>query len=141
MRRSPGARWSPTIRADAAEIERRRSTGAGLLAVRGTSRGNMFSGDAPRCTATMSVIRDRTRSKAGDFFAYFSDPYGFMRTIVLSLADIADERLAAARQRRSGAAHVNRGGLYPLIRATIAVIMRDRDRRDADGRHRRGRAR
>ncbi|HEY5286224.1 MAG TPA: alkaline phosphatase family protein, partial [Solirubrobacteraceae bacterium] len=110
--------------ADAAEIERRRSTGAGLLA-EGTSRGNMFSGDAPRCTATMSVIRDRSRSKAGDLFAYFSDPYGFMRTIVLSLSDIAAERRAAFRQRRSGAAHVNRKGAYPLIRATIAVIMRD----------------
>jgi uncharacterized membrane protein YvlD (DUF360 family) len=111
--------------ADAAEIERRRSTGEGLLAAAGTSRGNMFSGDAPRCTATMSVIRDRSRSKAGDLFAYFSDPYGFMRTIVLSLADIADERRAARRQRRSGAAHVDRKGAYPLIRATIAVVMRD----------------
>jgi uncharacterized membrane protein YvlD (DUF360 family) len=111
--------------ADATEIERRRSTGEGLLADGGTSRGNMFSGDAPRCTATMSVIRDRTRSKSGDFFAYFADPYGFLRTIVLSLADISYERLAARRQRRSGAEHVDRGGLYPLIRAAIAVVMRD----------------
>jgi uncharacterized membrane protein YvlD (DUF360 family) len=111
--------------ADAAEIERRRSTGEGLLADGGTSRGNMFSGDAPRCTATMSVIRDRTRSKSGDFFAYFADPYGFLRTIVLSLADITYERLAARRQRRSDAQHVARGGFYPLIRAAIAVVMRD----------------
>jgi len=111
--------------ADAAEIERRRSTGAGLLANGGTSRGNMFSGDAPRCTATMSVIRDRSRSKSGDFFAYFSDPYGFLRTIVLSLADISYERRAARRQRRGGAEHVERGGAYPLIRAAIAVVMRD----------------
>jgi uncharacterized membrane protein YvlD (DUF360 family) len=111
--------------ADAAEIERRRSTGAGLLAAGGTSRGNMFSGDAPRCTATMSVIRDRGRSKAGDLFAYFSDPYGFIRTIVLSLADIASERRAARRQRRAGAERVDRKGAYPLIRAAIAVVMRD----------------
>ena len=111
--------------ADAAEIERRRSTGEGLLASGGTSRGNMFSGDAPRCTATMSVIRDRRRSKAGDLFAYFSDPYGFMRTIALSLADIAYERRAASRQRRGGEEHVDRKGMYPLIRATIAVVMRD----------------
>ncbi|HTR89643.1 MAG TPA: phage holin family protein [Solirubrobacteraceae bacterium] len=111
--------------ADAAEIERRRSSGAGLLAGEGTSRGNMFSGDAPRCTATMSVIRDRSRSKAGDLFAYFADPYGFMRTIVLCIGDIAAERRAARRQRRSGAPHVDRGGLYPLIRAAIAVAMRD----------------
>ena len=111
--------------ADAAEIERRRSDGAGLLAAGGTSRGNMFSGDAPRCTATMSVIRDRSRSKSADFFAYFSDPYGFLRTICLSLADIAYERRAARHQRRSGAEHVERGGAYPLIRAAIAVVMRD----------------
>jgi uncharacterized membrane protein YvlD (DUF360 family) len=111
--------------ADAAEIERRRSTGEGLLATGGTSRGNMFSGDAPRCTATMSVIRDRGRSKAGDLFAYFSDPYGFTRTIVLSLADIAYERRAARGQRHGGEEHVDRKGMYPLIRATIAVVMRD----------------
>ena len=111
--------------ADAAEIERRRSTGEGLLAAGGTSRGNMFSGDAPRCTATMSVIRDRTRSKSGDMFAYFSDPYGFLRTIGLSLADIGSERWAAIRQRRRGDPHVKRSGLYPLIRATITVVMRD----------------
>jgi uncharacterized membrane protein YvlD (DUF360 family) len=111
--------------ADAAEIERRRSTHDGLLAGAGTSRGNMFSGGAPRCTATMSVIRDRSRSKAGDLFAYFSDPYGFLRTIALSLADIAYERRAAARQRRSGAEHVARGGMYPMIRAAITVVMRD----------------
>ncbi len=73
----------------------------------------------------MSVIRDRRRSKAGDLFAYFSDPYGFMRTIVLSLADIASERRAARRQRRGGAEHVDRRGAYPLIRAAIAVVMRD----------------
>jgi uncharacterized membrane protein YvlD (DUF360 family) len=110
---------------DAAEIERRRSNGGGLLAGGGTSRGNMFSGDAPRCSATMSVIRDRKRSRSGDFFAYFADPYGFIRTIALSLADIAEERLAARRQRRSGAEHVKRGGFYPLVRAAIAVVMRD----------------
>jgi uncharacterized membrane protein YvlD (DUF360 family) len=111
--------------ADAAEIEHRHSTGEGLLAEAGSSRGNMFSGGAPRCTATMSVIRDRSRSKAADLFAYFSDPYGFLRTITLSLADIAGERRAAFRQRRSGAAHVERGGFYPLIRASITVVMRD----------------
>ncbi len=110
---------------DAAEIERRHSNGDGLLAAGGTSRGNMFSGDAPRCSATMSMIRDRKRSRSGDFFAYFAEPYGFIRTIVLSLADIAEERVAARRQRRSGAAHVKRGGFYPLVRAAIAVVMRD----------------
>jgi len=110
---------------DAAEIERRRSDGGGLLAAGGASRGNMFSGDAPRCTATMSVITDRKRSRAGDFFAYFGDPYAFTRTIALYLWDVLLERRAARRQRRAGEERVRRGGLYPWLRATITVIMRD----------------
>jgi uncharacterized membrane protein YvlD (DUF360 family) len=110
---------------DAAEIELRHSDGAGLLAAGGASRGNMFSGDAPRCSATMSVIRDRQRSRAGEFFAYFADPYGLLRTLALGVADIAAERRAARRQRKSGALHVARGTPYPLIRAAITVVMRD----------------
>ncbi len=100
---------------DAAEIERRRSNGNGLLAADGTSRGNMFSGDAPRCSATMSVIRDRKRSRSGDFFAYFADPYGFIRTIALSLADITEERLRAAR-RHGGAAVPSTSSVEASIR-------------------------
>ena len=141
MRRSPVVRSCPIT-----PPTRPRSSGAGrpatgLLAGAGTSRGNMFSGDAPRCTATMSVVRDRTRSKAGDLFAYFSDPYGFMRTIALSLADIGGERRAARRQRRRGAPHVDRGRLLP---ADPRIDHRGHARShhgDADGRHRRGRAR
>lgn len=110
---------------DAAEIERRLSTGHGLLAKGGTSRGNMFSGDAPRCTITMAAIADRSRSHASDLFAYFADPYGLLRTIWLSLADVARERWAARRQRREGAPHIHRGWLYSLIRASITVVMRD----------------
>ena len=110
---------------DAAEIERRRSTGAGLLAAGGTSRGNMFSGDAPRCTITMAAIGDRGRSHASDLFAYFADPYGLLRTIWLSLADVARERWAARRQRREHAPRIERKWLYALIRASITVVMRD----------------
>jgi uncharacterized membrane protein YvlD (DUF360 family) len=110
---------------DAAELERRHSDGGGLLAAGGASRGNMFSGDAPRCSATMSVIRDRRRSSAREYYAYFADPYGFTRTIALYLWDVLLELRAARRQRRRGEAHVDRGGLYPLMRGAITVIMRD----------------
>lgn len=110
---------------DAAEIELRHSDGGGLLAAGGASRGNMFSGDAPRCSATMSVIRDRQRSRSAEFFAYFADPYGLLRTLALSVADIAAERRAARRQRKAGAQHVDRGSPYPLMRAAITVVMRD----------------
>src|SRR5829696_4371344 len=110
---------------DAVEIERRHSDGGGLLAAGGASRGNMFSGDAPHCSATMSVLRDRRRSSAREYFAYFADPYGFSRTIALYLWDVLLERQAARRQRRTGEEHINRGGLYPWMRGAITVVMRD----------------
>ena len=110
---------------DAAELEGRHSDGGGLLAVGGTSRGNMFSGDSQRCSATMSVIRDRHRSSAREYFAYFADPYGFTRTIALYLWDVFLELRAARRQRGRGDPHVDRGGLYPFMRGAITVVMRD----------------
>ncbi len=110
---------------DAAEIERRHSTGHGLLADGGTSRGNLVSGDAPRASATMSVVRDRARSRSGEFFAYFADAHGLLRSLALAVGDMAEEKVWARRQRRSGADHVDRGGVYPLIRAVITVLMRD----------------
>lgn len=110
---------------DAVELERRQSDGGGLLAAGGASRGNMFSGDAPHCSATMSVLRDRKRSSAREYFAYFADPYGFTRTIALYLWDVSLERRAARRQRRHGDEHIDRGGLYPWMRGAITVVMRD----------------
>ena len=110
---------------DAVELERRHSDGGGLLATGGASRGNMFSGDAPHCSATMSVLRDRQRSSAREYFAYFADPYGFTRTIALYFWDVLLELRAARRQRRRGEEHIDRGGLYPLMRGAITVVMRD----------------
>ena len=82
---------------DAVELEQRHSDGGGLLAAGGASRGNMFSGDAPHCSATMSVLRDRERASTREYFAYFADPYGFTRTISLYLWDVLLERRAARR--------------------------------------------
>jgi hypothetical protein len=73
----------------------------------------------------MSVLRDRQRASAGEYFAYFADPYGFTRTISLYLWDVLQERRAARRQRKAGAEHIDRGGLYPWMRGAITVIMRD----------------
>jgi uncharacterized membrane protein YvlD (DUF360 family) len=110
---------------DAIELERRHSDGGGLLAAGGASRGNMFSGDAPHCSATMSVLRDRRRSSAREYFAYFADPYGFTRTLALYVWDLLQELRAARRQRRRGEEHIHRGGLYPFVRGLITVVMRD----------------
>lgn len=110
---------------DARLIEERHSSGGGLLAAGGTSRGNLVSGDAPRASATMSVLRDREVSPTAEFFAYFSDPSGFLRTLAAAFWDIVEERWYARRQRRAGAEHIDRGGFYPFARCAITVIMRD----------------
>ncbi|PRY36609.1 uncharacterized membrane protein YvlD (DUF360 family) [Geodermatophilus tzadiensis] len=120
--------------ADAAEVERRHSDGRGLLAGGGASRGNLFSGDAPHVSLTMSSLplvttrragRRRDRVGAG-YYAYFANPVNAVRTVGTSLADVYREVVAAARQRRADVRpRVSRGGLYPLARPGTTVIARD----------------
>jgi len=114
---------------DAEEIERRHSDGAGLLAVDGAAVGNMLSGDAPRSLATMSTILVRGRETGSDFFAYFGQPQGFIRTLAFSVVDIVAEVRAARRQRRIGERprleKAQRGGIYPLLRVSQTVVCRD----------------
>ena len=120
--------------ADAAEVERRHSDGRGLLAGGGASRGNLFSGDAPHVSLTMSSLplvttrragRRRERVGAG-YYAYFANPVNAVRTLGVSLVDVVRELTAAARQRRADVRpRVSRGGLYPLARPGTTVIARD----------------
>ncbi|SDY39397.1 Uncharacterized membrane protein YvlD, DUF360 family [Modestobacter sp. DSM 44400] len=142
----PGFRWYEKDRdkvvtvsspEDAAEVERRHSDGRGLLAGDGAGRGNLFTGDAPHVSLTMSSLavvvargsrrerRGRDRIGAG-YYAYFANPVNALRTLGASLADIYRELTAAARQRRADVRpRVNRGGLYPLARPGTTVIVRD----------------
>ncbi|MGY1782924.1 phage holin family protein [Geodermatophilus sp. SYSU D01036] len=120
--------------ADAAEVERRHSDGRGLLAGGGASRGNLFTGDAPHVSLTMSALplvvprrsgRRRERVGAG-YYAYFANPVNALRTLGVSLADVYRELSAAARQRRADVRpRVSRGGIYPLARPGTTVIARD----------------
>jgi uncharacterized membrane protein YvlD (DUF360 family) len=110
--------------ADAAELERRASDGNGLLARDGASRGNLCSGDAPRSLFTMST--GAKGREVRDLYAFFADPGNMARLIVLSVADIGRELRAAAQQRRRDVRpRVDRGGIYPLLRASTTVMLRD----------------
>jgi uncharacterized membrane protein YvlD (DUF360 family) len=142
----PGFRWYEKERdhvlavshpSDAAEVERRHSDGRGLLAVGGAGRGNLFTGDAPHVSLTMSSLalvvtrgsrrarRRRDRIGAG-YYAYFANPVNALRTLGVSLVDVYRELVAAARQRRADVRpRVNRGGIYPLARPGTTVIARD----------------
>ncbi len=109
---------------DVAEIERRLSNGRGLLAQGGTSRGNLLSGDAPRQLLTLSRVREQLYSH--DFYAYFADPFSTARTLALSLWDVMTElKEAAAQKRHDIRPRVDRGGIYPLLRVGMTVVMRD----------------
>lgn len=107
-----------------AEVEERLSTGEGLLAYGGTSRGNLISGDAPRSLLTLSQVRKQLYTR--DFYAYFADPYNPPRTIALGIWDMLIEKVEAARQRRLDVRpRIDRKGKYPLLRMGMTVIMRD----------------
>jgi hypothetical protein len=112
-------------RADCKEIERRLSTGQGLLADGGVSVGNLLSGDAPRSLFTYSTASLRRRVPPA-FLAFFSDPYAMTRTVALIVYDVMLEKKAAWSQRlRNEVPRIKRGGKYPLIRAGTTVMLRD----------------
>jgi uncharacterized membrane protein YvlD (DUF360 family) len=110
----------------AAELERRQSNGRGLLHADGASRGNIFTGDADDAVLTMaSAGRKRGRIGAG-YYAYFSQPYTTMRTLLGVLVEVGREmHQAAVQRRRDVLPRVHRGGVYPILRAFATVLTRD----------------
>ena len=74
--------------ADCAEIERRRSTGAGLLADGGASRGNLLSGDAEEVILTVSRIEAEKRANPG-YRAFFANGFNVTRALVLFIWEVA----------------------------------------------------
>jgi uncharacterized membrane protein YvlD (DUF360 family) len=113
---------------DAAELERRRSDGRGLLHGDGASRANILSGDAPHSMLTMSTVLDRRRQgRLGqDYFAYFASPYGVALTFMRCVGEVISEKLSALEQRRRDVRpRIDRGGSYPLMRAFGTVIQLD----------------
>ena len=114
--------------ADAAIIEERASDGRGLLADGGVSVSHIFTGDAERAFLTMSRAK-LGRSDVGKrrtFAGFLTDPQGFMRAFVRTIAEIVKERFQARRQvRRDLMPRVHRGWTFALLRAATNVLGRD----------------
>src|SRR4051812_48556940 len=112
---------------DAAELERRHSNGKGLLHEDGASRANILSGDAQHSLLTMSTILSGNRGLVSRaYFSYFARPYNVARTILLCIADIAQERYFATQQvRRDIQPRIHRSRIYALVRAWGTVVQRD----------------
>ena len=112
---------------DAAEIERRLTTGNGLLAGEGSSVGNLVSGDAKEAILTMSRLRDPLAAlgPARSWFYFFASPFAFARALFMSVGEAGKEIWQARRQRVAGIEpRIDRGGTYPLLRAVTNVVLR-----------------
>ena len=132
----PAFRWyeKPTGRLmvsnrppDAAEIERRLSTGSGLLAGGGSSIGNLFSGDAGENLLTMSRLADPIRAlgPTRSWFYFMVSPFSFARAMLLTIGETGKEVWQARRQRVAWIEpRIERGGAYPLLRAVTNVALR-----------------
>ncbi|HEY6781153.1 MAG TPA: phage holin family protein, partial [Thermoleophilaceae bacterium] len=111
--------------ADCAEIERRHSTGNGLLADGGASRGNLLSGDAEETILTVSRTDAEKRANPG-YRAFLANGFNVTRALVLFFWEVALEWTASVRARRRDVRpRGHRGGSYPFMRAAMCVLVRD----------------
>ena len=111
--------------ADCAEIERRHSTGVGLLADGGASRGNLLSGEADHVILTVSRMEKEKGANPG-YRAFFSNGFNVTRVLVLFFWEVFLEWSAALRAiRRDVRPRGHRGGIYPFMRAAMCVVVRD----------------
>ena len=109
---------------DCAEIERRHA-GDGLLRDGGASRGNLLSGEADFVLLTASRVSAEKQANPG-YRAFFANGFNVTRTLVLVIWEAILEVVAAARQRRRDVRpRGHRGGIYPLLRAGMCVVVRD----------------
>ena len=111
---------------DSEWIEARHSSGEGLLAGTGASRGNLVSGDAPDTFLTFSTVRAARTSPSRHYALFYTNPYNVARTLALFVADVAREIAAAIWQLLSNQRpRVSRLGIYPLLRAATTSVLRE----------------
>jgi hypothetical protein len=110
---------------DCAEIERRHTSGKGLLRDGGASRGNLLSGEAEAVILTVSRIEAEKKANPG-YRAFFANGYNVTRTLVLFGFEVILELVAAGRsKRRDVQPRGHRGVVYALMRAAMCVVVRD----------------
>ena len=111
--------------ADCAEIERRHSSGQGLLRDGGASRGNLLSGDADRYILTISKLEAEKKANP-DYRPFLANGFNVTRALVLFLFEVVLEWSAAIRaKRRDVQPRGHRGGSYPFMRGGVSVVVRD----------------
>jgi len=114
---------------DLRSVQKRLSTGNGLLCDDGVSVTNLFSGDAERTIMTVGTLLDEhgaIQASPHDFYGYLLNPYNLYRGIVGMLGEAALEVWQATRQwLTNGQPRIRRLGLFLLQRGGATVILRD----------------
>jgi uncharacterized membrane protein YvlD (DUF360 family) len=110
-------------------VQKRLSTGNGLLHHDGVSVTNLFSGDAERTIMTVGTLLDdqgSIRAEPHDFYGYLLNPYNLYRGIIGMLGEAALEIWQAARQWLTNEQpRMRRLGLFLLQRGAATVVLRD----------------
>jgi hypothetical protein len=97
----------------------------GLLVNGGASRGNLLSGEADEVILTVSRFDEERRANPG-YRAFFANGFNVTRALVLFFWEVVLEWTAALRaSRRDVRPRGHRGGIYPLMRAAMCVVVRD----------------
>ena len=110
---------------DCAEIERRHSSGQGLLRDGGASRGNLLSGESERHILTISRLEAEKKANP-DYRPFLANGFNVTRAFVLFLFEVVLEWSAAIRgARRDVQPRGHRGGSYPFMRGGVTVVVRD----------------
>jgi uncharacterized membrane protein YvlD (DUF360 family) len=112
---------------DAQAIEARLSSGIGLCSDGGSSRGNMFSGDATESMLTFSTIRKSDRGRGPGFYFYLFSPYVIARLITRFITEVVKEWWQASQQRRRKDKYTvkARGFAYAFLRGFMSPVLQD----------------
>ncbi|MFN8484189.1 MAG: phage holin family protein [Anaerolineae bacterium] len=84
---------------DAKALEAQLSHGNGIASDGGSSRGNMFSGDASESILTFSTVMDRSRDRGPGFYAFLFTPFVVFRILTRYFTEVIKEWYQQIRQR------------------------------------------
>jgi hypothetical protein len=112
---------------DALAIEARLSRGNGLCSDGGSSRGNMFSGDASESMLTFSTLRNTKRGRGPGFYFYLFSPYVVARLVTRFITMVIKEWWQAGAQRRRKDKYQTpaRNFAYAFMRGGLGPILHD----------------
>ena len=112
---------------DALAIEARLSRGNGLCSDGGSSRGNMFSGDATESMLTFSTIRKPKQGRGPGFYFYLFSPYVVARLVTRFITMVIKEwwQAGAQRRRKDKYQTTARNWAYGFLRGFLGPILHD----------------